>query len=553
MHGGTMSSKPANLADQHDQRLNPDSPLASSPVGMPALPNARELLVLVALTTAGALLGWWWSNKMAEGAVERHIEQSTARVLERLDDIIFEAHRVFAAIEGTDEGHCTPAQLQTMRTYLFEARYLRDIGGTRGYSLYCSAALGILSEPYHSSPPPIRLADGTGLRTDRSVLASERLRTVVIEYGNFNALIDSRQVSDLITGLDRAHLELAVDDPRQRDWHPFSLLTRPEGGESSRRLARRVQCSDQTGLCIRIRTESPVDAELGSQAYLVGSLGAVLGASLFLIGANLRRQRNTPDRALERAIRGHLIQPRYQPIVRLPGGELAGFEALARWRDEHGRPVPTDRFIDLAERNGMISEISHLMIQAIGSEVGGWLAAHPQLSVTINISPEEFGDPSLITLIDEELIKRGIQPSQIVLEITERTMIETTAAQAIIERLNHMGLRLYADDFGVGYCGLAYLNELDIHGVKISQQLTAAVATDSPKASLVPRVTEMARGLNLDVVIEGVETERQREALRPLEPIQVQGWLFSHELTAADLMRFFDDHQLRRRPDHLPS
>lgn len=544
-----MSFKPANLSARPGHLLDMDSPLLTGQASLWARNSWFSLAVLSALVGLTGAFGWWISIQLQASATEHSIKQSTTRVLDRLDEIVAEARLAFDVIQSSGQPHCSADQLQDMRTRLFEARYIRDIGGVRGFSLYCSTALGVLDEPYHSSPPPIRLPDGTGIRTDRAALASQHLRTMVVEYGSYNALVDSRQVSDLVTGLEQPHIELAVDDPEQRDWHPFSLLTRPEGVETSGHLPHRVQCSDQSGLCVRIRLGSSSPIGMSAQHAVIGGLGAALGASLFLIGLHMRRQRDTPDRALARAIGEHHIHPSYQPIVQLPGGELAGFEALARWVDDRGRTVPADRFIALAERNGMISDISKLMIEAIGQDVGDWLAGHPELRLTINISPEEFCDPKLIDQIEEHLIDRGIEPPQIILEITERTMIETQAALDIIERMNRMGLGLYADDFGVGYCGLAYLNELDIHGIKISQQLTAAVATESPKASLVPRVTEMARGLGLDVVIEGVETEAQREALRPLEPIRVQGWLFARELSAADLKRFYEDRQLRRGSD----
>jgi len=542
-----MSAKPANPGPRPGLWLDSGSPLFPSQGGLGTGISWIGQILLTALIAIGGVMGWWISSQLDDRTTERSIAQSTTRVLERLDDIIAEARLAFELIESHKHAHCSPAQLLEMRTQLFEARYLRDIGGIRGFSLHCSTALGVLEQPYHSSPPPIRLPDGTGLRTDRSVLASQRLRTVVVEYGNYNALVDSRQVSDLVTGIDQAHIELAVDNPSQRDWHPFSLLARSAGVESTRRLKHRVQCSEQTGLCARIRRDPPSTLVVNAQSLVVGGLGSILGASLFLIGANIRRQRNTPDRTLARAISDHQICPSYQPIVHLPGGDLAGFEALARWVDDKGRTVPTEQFIALAEGNGMIGEISKMMISRIGSDIGEWLAGHQDLRVTINISPIEFCDPGLVDQIREHLINRGVQPSQIILEITERTMIEIEAAQDIIERITRMGLLIYADDFGVGYSGLAYLNELDIHGIKISQQLTAAVATDSLKASLVPRVTEMARGLDLDVVIEGVETAQQREALRPLEPILVQGWLFSRELGCADLKRFHEDRYLRRR------
>src|SRR6056297_417562 len=406
-----MSVKPANMPVQPGPLLETDSPLVSSQEHLWAR-SWFELLLLSMLIALGGALGWWISSQFETATIERNIEQPTTRVLDRLDDIIAEARLAFDSIEADGHSHCSRDQLLDMRTRLFEARYLRDIGGIRGFSLYCSTALGVLDEPYHSSPPPIRLPDGTGLRTDRSVLASQRLRTVVVEYGGYNALVDSRQVSDLVTGIEQAHIELAVNDPIQRDWHHFSLLTRPERFEPSDQVSGRVRCSDLSGLCVRIRLGGHSSIGVNAQHWVMGGLGTALGASLFLIGANIRRQRNTPDRALARAISAHHIRPSYQPIVQLPGGHLAGFEALARWVDDQGRTIPTERFIALAERNGMIGSISELMIQSIGRDIGDWLARHEDLRLTINISPQEFCDPRLLDQIREHLLDRGIKPSQ---------------------------------------------------------------------------------------------------------------------------------------------
>ncbi|MEN1728566.1 MAG: EAL domain-containing protein, partial [Pseudomonadota bacterium] len=450
-----MCASPVNAAGQTDSFIDPDARLIERHRQLMTHTPWIAIITLSVLIAAGGATGWWVATQLQGSQTEETIQQSTRRVLDRLDDIIYEARLAFGAINDLGNVHCSEAQLRDMRTQLFEARYLRDIGGVRGFSLYCSTALGVLDQPYHSSPPPIRLPNGTGIRTDRAVLASQRLRTVVVEFGSFNALVDSRQVIDLVTGLEQAHIELAVDNTQQRDWHPYSLLTQPSNEEPSRRLQERVQCSETTDLCVRIRLGEDGAAAMDARTAVISGLGATLGASLFLIASGVRRQRNTPDRALARAIRDHRIRPYYQPIVQLPSGSLAGFEALARWIDEHGQTVPTEQFIALAERNGMIGDISALMIQSIGEDIGDWLAVNEELKLTLNVSPEEFCDPGLIRQIEEHLLERGIAPEQIVIEITERTMLETEAARDIIERMTKMGLSIYADDFGVGYCGLA--------------------------------------------------------------------------------------------------
>jgi len=502
--------------------------------------TAAHLIIAGLLIAVGSVAGWYLAEWLNRSQMQSELGNAAERTLLRLDAIIDEANLVFAELENSSFEHCSEPLLLEMRTRLFEARFMRDIGGVRGYSLYCSTALGQLETPYHSTPPDMVLADGTGLRTDRSVLASERMRTMVVEKGRFNALIDPRQVSDLTTSIADSDIFISVGQPGPSQWLAFDESARLAADQSGSPLVA-DRCSQVTGVCVRLTRPGRMTGSISEPTHIViGSLGGALGFTLFIAGVGMRRNQQLPERELARALRAGDIHARYQPIVNLPDGSLAGFEALARWRLPKGRFVSPESFIALAERSGLISQVSALMIEQIGEDLGEWLSRRPAQRLAINIAPSELSDPALIDHIAEHLIERGVRPGQIILEITERTMLESETSRRHIERLARQGFVIFADDFGVGYCGLAYLNELDMHGIKISQGLTAAVATESPKASLVPRVTEMARELGLEVVIEGVETTEQRTALAALGPVLAQGWLFARDLSAAELKDLYE-------------
>ncbi|TVQ32532.1 MAG: EAL domain-containing protein, partial [Wenzhouxiangella sp.] len=228
------------------------------------------------------------------------------------------------------------------------------------------------------------------------------------------------------------------------------------------------------------------------------------------------------------------------PIISLPEQSIYGFEALARWEDDEGPTLPPETFISLAEQTNQIERISALIIGQIGRDLGAWLAESGQRRIAINIAPTELVGSELVAKLDQHLIARGVKPQQILLEITERTMVSGKAAAAAIEALSRRGFRVFADDFGVGYCGLGYLNELHMDGIKISQTFTAALGTDSPKATLVPRIIEMARELDLEIIVEGVENQAQLDALLRAGPLLVQGWLFSREMPARQLLEQYD-------------
>lgn len=501
-----------------------------------------SIALALVLIVAGTGMGWHVAEQLQYRQVKEELTSVSWRVSERIDEILAETIMVFDELENLNMNRCSDELLLEMRTRLFEARFIQDIGGFESRSLFCSTALGRLDEPYRSGPPDLLLENGIGLRTDRTVLASDQMRTMVLERDPFNALVDIRTITDMVVSLNSGEIFLGYRD--QDVWHPFQvtgqkLFERLDRPTSNDMLAK--ACSQHSDLCVLVHEYPGDQFNRHEIRTVISSLGGALGLTLFFIGAALVRERHTPERKLERAINQGMIRAAYQPILTLPEQELVGFEALARWTDTNGRQIPPEQFIALAEECGLIEDISELMIEQIGNELGDWLSKRPNQRVAINIAASELAGQQLIENLDRHLLKRGVRPDQIILEVTERTMLQDEFAVQHIEKLNGKGFSIFADDFGIGYCGLAYLNDLDIQGIKISQSFTAAVATDSPKATLVARITELAQDLNLDVIIEGIETPEQCSALADLKPVMAQGWLFSRELSAAQLKRFFGD------------
>jgi sensor c-di-GMP phosphodiesterase-like protein len=500
--------------------------------------------IALGMMVTGTVLGWHLADQLQYRQTKQDLSELAERISTRMDEILVETILVFDELENLGMVQCSDELLLEMRTRLFEARFIQDIGGFEDRSLYCSTALGRLAEPYRSGPPDLLLNNGFGIRTDRTVLASDHLRTMVLERDPFNALIDTRMMTDLLASVHSSEIFLGYHD-NPEFWHPFHISGRERIEQLHLKrdkgmLAR--SCSQSTDLCVLVHHDAARGhAGPRETRTVISGLGGAFGLALFFIAASVLRERNTPERVLKRAISNRMIRASYQPILTLPEQDLVGFEALARWTDENGKRISPEEFIALAEDCGLIEGISKLMIEQIGSELGEWLSKRPNQRVAINIAASELAAPELIENLDRHLLSKGVRPNQIILEVTERTMMQSKSAAQDIERLNRRGFSVYADDFGVGYCGLAYLNELEIQGIKISQSFTAAVATDSPKAMLVARITEMAQALELCVVIEGVETREQCDALSELKPIMAQGWLFSRELSAAQLKRFFGD------------
>ncbi|MCH8478046.1 MAG: EAL domain-containing protein, partial [Wenzhouxiangella sp.] len=361
---------------------------------------------------------------------------------------------------------------------------------------------------------------------------------LVIEHRWFNALVDPRLITDLTASQAGGEIFLRPIDSGNASWQALQASgnERLEQLDGPKRQGLTMSaCSNRSGLCALLHYPQDAGQRALETQLVISTLGGALGLALFIAVAFLVRQRQTPIYALRRAIDRGLITAVYQPILRLPGQTLYGFEVLARWRDGDGPVLDPESFISLAEQSKLIERITGQMIQQIGRDLGPWLAESGDHRVAINIAPAELLGSRLLSELDRHLLGQGIQPSQILLEITERTMVSSEEAAAAIEALSERGFRVFADDFGIGYCGLSYLNDLRMDGIKISQTFTAALGTDSPKATLVPRIIEMAQQLKLEVIVEGVETQAQLDALQTAAPILVQGWLLGREQPASQL------------------
>lgn len=493
------------------------------------------ILAAAVMVLAGIAAGYLGAAQLARQQAISGLNAGAERVSARLDEIIGETVSVFEILDNLHLPSCSENELLTMRTQVFNARFIRDIGRIQDAALICSAALGTLDSSHQSGGPDLHIPGELGLRTDREILVADRKRSMVIENPRYNAVVDPAVVKDLTSAVSEAdvYLRPLSSESAHVHWHPLQGET-----EISVRGLAGEACSPESGLCVKLHQPLP-EAIGGHQPTRIAmsGLGGAVGLALFVAVIASLRQHDTPEQRLRQAIMQRNIRANYQPIIRLPDQELIGFEALARWYDDDGRQIPADEFIGLAERCGLIGDISELMMQHIGNELSDWLRQNPEKVIAINIAPTELADPNLLIKIDCELLDRGVRPEQVMLEITERTMAADESVSKRVEILAQRGFRIYADDFGVGYCGLAYLNDMDVHGIKISHLFTAAVATDSPKAALVPRITQLARELGLDVIIEGVETLAQVEAMSNLLPIAVQGWLYSRDFSAKELIR----------------
>ena len=236
--------------------------------------------------------------------------------------------------------------------------------------------------------------------------------------------------------------------------------------------------------------------------------------------------------------RGELFL-QYQPKFRAPDGPVIGAEALVRWQHPERGLIPPDRFIPLAEKGGVIFDIGRWVLEEACRQLRAWQdAGQTNLSVSVNLSPMQFGSHGLYDLVRNTLEAHGVPPRCLMLEITETTaMQDPEHSLGILQRLDALGVSISIDDFGTGYSSLMYLKRLPARELKIDRGFVRDLASGSEDAAIVSAIIALGKTLNLHVIAEGVETSDQAGLLTHLGCDSLQGFLLGTPAEPAEFIR----------------
>jgi diguanylate cyclase (GGDEF)-like protein len=240
------------------------------------------------------------------------------------------------------------------------------------------------------------------------------------------------------------------------------------------------------------------------------------------------------EAAMFQAVREGEFQLYYQPIVDAGTRQIQGFETLMRWKHPTLGMVPPSRFIPIAETNGLINLLGAWALKAACVQLKKFEeAARRQLYVSVNISPRQFRNDKFLDVLDDALAFSRLRGEQLVLEITEGTlMIDPAHAETILTRMAERRARIAIDDFGTGYSSLAYLKRFPISVLKIDRAFIKDLPESHKDGAICNAVIDLAKHLGLSVVAEGVETEAQLAFLAQRGCEFIQGYLTGKPMTA---------------------
>jgi len=371
-------------------------------------------------------------------------------------------------------------------------------------------------------------------------------------------------IADRLRDLTERHIEIGrvgVDE--------FLVVITGEDASLSfdtrlRRLAEELQRRIEQPLVVE-GLELRLTASVGISRYpanasdgpsLVRAAGTALAASrregrhqLRFFESSLEKRGRTGlalDRDLRLAAAQRNLQVYYQPIIDLQSGEVSGAEALVRWNHpEHG-PIPPSVFIPDAETTGAISAISDMVVTTVAEDLARWnqqnlLKAGSRIA--INISATEFEQRGFVSRLATTIHNMGVLPAQLELEITETLLmrdVEVTARR--LNELHELGFFVSLDDFGTGYSSLSHLHMLPLHTLKVDRCFVSELG-DGRSETITRAILNLAQGLGIHTVGEGVETEEQRRFLIDAGCDSVQGFFYAPPLPRLAFEKFMHSHR----------
>jgi diguanylate cyclase (GGDEF)-like protein len=235
---------------------------------------------------------------------------------------------------------------------------------------------------------------------------------------------------------------------------------------------------------------------------------------------------------LQTAIPLQMFDVHYQPIVAAAGGGIIGVEALVRWNHPTRGNIPPSIFVPLAEKSGLMSQLGEIVLRRALADAARW----PELSVAVNLSPVQIRDRWLVDLVAAVMQETEIEPSRVVLEVTEGVLIDNPQETQIrLEALRALGVSIALDDFGTGYSSLSYLQRFPFDRLKIDRAFVASLGTSASTAAIIQSIVTLGHALGMKVLAEGIENEEQRVLLRLAGCDEMQGYLFARPGPAAEI------------------
>jgi sensor c-di-GMP phosphodiesterase-like protein len=444
-----------------------------------------------------------------------------------------EARELLQVLKKSPYPFCSETEVAYFRELVFRSEYLKDAGRIRDGKIECSATAGHPAHPIGQFNGRSPQSDGTIAYSNLMPLRDDALKRDGLQWGDNFVVFGSH----LPAGIGSFPMHLAIDmtSPATPASGASNGLALREGIVRTGDTLYATRCSALHLSCVT--SSASVSDCLRGEIGQVGActiFGGIAGVLFGIVFARARRRSVNLEQQLRRALAGDRLQVAYQPIVSLGSGQIVGAEALARWNNEEGVPVSPDVFIKLAEEHGFVGLITRQVLRRALHDFAETLRNRPAFRLNVNVAAADLADPKFLPMLDDSLEHAKVSPSSLAIEITESSTADREVAMESIRLLRRRGHSIYIDDFGTGYSSLSYLLYLSVDTIKIDKAFTRAIGTESVTVAILPQIMAMAKSLNLEVVVEGIETDQQALYFNGTQRVYGQGWLYGRPISAEE-------------------
>lgn len=517
--------------------------------------------VIIAMAVCGAVAGYWLGCVLALQMAEYGLDQYAKLMVVQEDASSVEARNLLGTLKTSPYPSCSEAEIAYFREVVFRSEYLKDAGRILDGRIVCSATEGRPARSLGQLKASSTQKDGTISYSNLLPVRDPHLKRPGLQLGTAYVVFNATAPASL--GTVPMHLIATMKgEPGMPPADPAAIAPAKtaaskapdlgtEGTVRAGETLYATRCSTLHPTCMTASTTRP-EAMAGERMTIAGTvvfccaLGALLG---FALSLRYRRHGNI-ERQLRRAIARDQLGVVYQPIVNMATGKIVGAEALTRWTDQEGENINADVFILVAEQHGLISQITRMVIKHTLKAFADLLIQNPGFRISVNVAGSDLIDPGFLPMLEDALKHAKVKAKSLVIEITERSASDSMQAMDTIRELRRRGHSIHIDDFGTGHSNLDKLLYLWADTIKIDKAFTKVIGTEAVTVAILPQILEMARSLNLAVVVEGVETERQANYFFGAETDRLygQGWLYGRPVTAEKFLALLDKEQQKDMP-----
>lgn len=505
-----------------------------------------RFLGIIMVVLLPVMLALWFAHLQATSQTSKQLSIFAHLALDKTERVVLQADLARDAAEQYQGQACTPAHQQRMLNIIRGRLYINELIYAQGDRFLCSTIMAP-SVPYIMPTADYKRKPNISIYYFRDTPFFTGYKMTYMQRGNYVAVINPLSYSEVMS--EDPELAWGVYDTVTNTFFSVSeqawaaqllpLVQRNQSVFQQDDHFYTVVHSAKRPIAVIVSTSMQrFYQNLYQQLLITLPLAVISSILLLMCWSRARRQYYSPQRMLQRALKQRQLCLHYQPIIDIKNEKCVGAEALLRWPGCKEQVMSPAEFIPLAEKKGMIAQITDYVVEEVFSDMGTFLAANPQLYISINLSASDFHSSRLIAMIADKAHEHGVLAQQIKVEVTERGFIDVPKTTPVIQAFRQAGYEVAIDDFGTGYSNLHNLYSLNVDILKIDKSFIDTLTTNSTSHLIAEHIIEMAQSLRLKTIAEGVETADQVSWLLKRGVQYCQGWHFAKALPPQDFIHW---------------